>query len=589
VSLVALRNITVSFGLSPVLHQVDFSLNRRERVCLVGRNGAGKSTLMKLITGEIKPDDGEIALERGIKIAQLAQEVPQNISGKVFDLLAAELFGIEDWIINQRVVELLSRLTLDGSDEFATLSGGLKRRVFLAKALIVMPDLLLLDEPTNHLDIENIEWLEQFFSKYYGTLLFVTHDRLFLQKIATRIVELDRGNLTSWECDYATYLERKQEALDAQETQNALFDKRLAQEEVWIRQGIKARRTRNEGRVAKLKELRRQRQARREIIGNVKMQIQQTDNSGKVVIEAEKISYGYGQPIVKNFTTKILRGDKIGIIGPNGSGKTTLLCLLLGDLKPQTGAIKIGTKLQVAYFDQLRNQFDEEKTLRENVTVGSDNVTINGKPKHIISYLQDFLFSPERALSPVNQLSGGERNRLLLAKLFARPSNVLVLDEPTNDLDIETLELLETLLVDYPGTILLVSHDRVFLNNIVTSTIVFEGEGRVSEYVGDYDDWLRQRLPVLPIAKPAKECAPIQMEPLKKQLIANEKRELKNIPKRIEQIEVEQNQLHQQMADPEFYKKDKATIVQVQMRLSVLDDELKNLYQRWEALEKLLP
>ncbi|CAL7963996.1 ATP-binding protein Uup [Gammaproteobacteria bacterium] len=585
-SVVALRNITVSFGLPPVLHKVNFSLNRRERVCLVGRNGAGKSTLMKLITGEIKPDYGEIALERGIRIAQLAQEVPQNISGKVFDLLAAELPYIDTWEVRQRITELLSRLALDGSDEFAMLSGGLKRRVFLAKALIVVPDLLLLDEPTNHLDIENIEWLEQFFSRYYGTLLFVTHDRLFLQKIATRIVELDRGNLTSWECDYATYLERKQEALDAQETQNALFDKRLAQEEMWVRQGIKARRTRNEGRVAKLKELRRQRQARREVIGSVEMQIQQTDNSGKVVIEVEKISYGYDQPIVKNFSIKILRGDKIGIIGPNGSGKTTLLRLLLGDLKPQTGVIKAGTKLQVAYFDQLRNQFDEEKTLRENIAVGSDNVTINGKPKHIISYLQDFLFSPERALSPVNQLSGGERNRLLLAKLFARPSNVLVLDEPTNDLDIETLELLETLLVDYSGTILLVSHDRVFLNNIVTSTIVFEGEGRVSEYVGDYDDWLRQRPPVSHVAKPAKEYVPIKMELLKKQLTASEKRELKNIPKRIEQIEVEQNQLHQQMADPEFYKKDKATIVQVQIQLSVLDDELKNLYQRWEALEK---
>lgn len=586
-SLVALRNVTVRFGLAPVLSQANFSLDRRERVCLVGRNGAGKSTLLKLIAGEIKPDDGEVVLERGIKIAQLAQEVPQDINGKVFELLAAELPDIENWVVNQRITEILSKLTLDGDAEFAVLSGGLKRRVFLAKALIVEPTLLLLDEPTNHLDIENIEWLEQFFSKYYGTLLFVTHDRLFLQKIATRIIELDRGNLTSWECDYATYLKRKQEALDVQETHNALFDKRLAQEEVWIRQGVKARRTRNEGRVAKLKELRRQRQARREVIGNVKMQIQQADNSGKVVIEAEKISYGYVQPIVRNFTTKILRGDKIGIIGPNGSGKTTLLRLLLGDLKPQTGVVKIGTKLQVAYFDQLRNQFDEEKTLRENVVVGSDSVTINGKSKHIISYLQDFLFSPERALSPVNQLSGGERNRLLLAKLFARPSNVLVLDEPTNDLDIETLELLEALLVDYSGTILLVSHDRVFLNNIVTSTLVFEGDGRVNEYVGDYDDWVRQRPVALPIEKSIKKSVPTKVDPLKKHLTIDEKRELKNIPKKIEAIEVEQNRLHQQMADPEFYKKDKATIVQVQTRLSTLDNDLKNLYQRWEELEKL--
>jgi ATP-binding cassette subfamily F protein uup len=476
---------------------------------------------------------------------------------------------------------------LDGDAEFATLSGGLKRRVLLAKALVVAPDLLLLDEPTNHLDIENIVWLEQFFSKYCGTLLFVTHDRLFLQKIATRIVELDRGDLTSWECDYATYLQRKQDFLATQEKHNALFDKRLAQEEVWIRQGIKARRTRNEGRVESLKKLRLERQARREVIGNVKMEAQSTNNSGKLVIAAEKISYGYAQPIIKNFTTTILRGDKIGIIGSNGCGKTTLLRLLLGDLIPQTGLIKTGTKLQVAYFDQLRNQLDEEKTVRENVALGSDYVTINGKARHIISYLQDFLFSPERALSPVDQLSGGERNRLLLAKMFTKPSNVLVLDEPTNDLDIETLELLETLLVDYSGTILLVSHDRTFLNNIVTSTLVFDGAGQVSEYVGDYDDWLRQRPEQLPVAKPVKISLPAKTIIPKQQLTADERRELKNIPKKIEKIEIEQKQLHQQMADPDFYKKDKTTIVQVQIQLSNLEDELKNLYQRWEVLEKI--
>jgi len=587
VALIHLRNITVSFGSAPVLNQVNLSLNRRERVCLVGRNGVGKSTLMKLIAGAIKPDGGEVALERGIKIAQLAQEVPQNISGKVFDLLAAELLNVADWEIRQRVVELLSRLTLDRDAEFATLSGGLKRRVLLAKALIVAPDLLLLDEPTNHLDIENIVWLEQFFSKYCGTLLFVTHDRLFLQKIATRIVELDRGDLTSWECDYATYLQRKQDFLVTQEKHNALFDKRLAQEEVWIRQGIKARRTRNEGRVENLKKLRLERQARREVIGNVKMEAQSTNNSGKLVIEAEKISYGYAQPIIKNFTTTILRGDKIGIIGSNGCGKTTLLRLLLGDLIPQTGVIKTGTKLQVAYFDQLRNQLDEEKTVRENVALGSDYVTINGKARHIISYLQDFLFSPERALSPVDQLSGGERNRLLLAKMFTKPSNVLVLDEPTNDLDIETLELLETLLVDYPGTILLVSHDRTFLNNIVTSTLVFEGAGQISEYIGDYDDWLRQRPEQLLAAKPVKISLPAKTIISKQQLTADERRELKNIPKKIEKNEIEQKQLHQQMADPGFYKKDKTTIVQVQIQLSNLEDELKNLYQRWEVLEKI--
>jgi ABC transport system ATP-binding/permease protein len=584
VSLVNLRNITVSFGLPAVLNKINFSLDRRERVCLVGRNGVGKSTLMKLITGEIKPDDGEIALERGIKIAQLAQEVPQNINGNISALLAAELPEVEDWKTHQRVAELLSHLALDGAQEFATLSGGLKRRVLLAKTLIVEPDLLLLDEPTNHLDIENILWLEQFFSKYYGTLLFVTHDRLFLQKIATRIVELDRGNLTSWECNYNTYVQRKQNFLDAEEKHNALFDKKLAQEEVWIRQGVKARRTRNEGRVANLKKLRLERQARRRVIGNIKIEMQQTNNSGQLVIEAKEASYSYSQPIVKGLTTQILRGDKVGIIGPNGCGKTTLLRLLLGDLTPQTGVIKLGTQLQIAYFDQLRNQFDEEKSLRENIALGSDYITINGKSRHIISYLQDFLFFPERALSPVNQLSGGERNRLLLAKLFTKPSNVLVLDEPTNDLDIETLELLETLLVDYPGTVLLVSHDRVFLNNIITSTLVFEGAGKVGEYVGDYDDWVRKRPELLP--EPIKKQVPMKTS-YQKQLTTNEKRELKNIPQEIERIEAKQNQLHQQIVDPNFYKKDKTAIVQVQTQLNNLEKDLKNLYQRWELLEKL--
>lgn len=584
-SLVHLRKITISFGLPPILDHIDFSLDKRERVCLVGRNGAGKSTLMKLIAGEIMPDAGAIALERGVKIAQLGQEVPQNIRGTVLSLLTAELAQVADWEVRQRVSELLSRLALDGNAEFATLSGGLKRRVLLAKALIVMPDLLLLDEPTNHLDIANIVWLEQFFTRYHGTLLFVTHDRLFLQKIATRIVELDRGNLTSWEGDYATYLQRKQDALAAEETQNALFDKRLAQEEVWIRQGIKARRTRNEGRVANLKKLRLERQARREVVGSVKMAAQQANNSGKVVIAAKNISYGYTQPIIKNFTTTILRGDKIGIIGSNGCGKTTLLRLLLEDLTPQSGAVKIGTELQVAYFDQLRNQFAEEKTLRENIALGSDQVTINGKSRHIISYLQDFLFSPERALSPVNQLSGGERNRLLLAKMFTKPSNVLVLDEPTNDLDIATLELLEELLVDYSGTILLVSHDRAFLNNIVTSTLVFEEGGQISEYVGDYDDWLRQRPEPLGTIAPPKARLPAKPVATKKQLSADAKRELQSIPKKIEKFEMEQSQLHHQIADPDFYKKDKVTIVQVSKQLSNLESELQKLYQRWEELE----
>jgi ATP-binding cassette subfamily F protein uup len=585
VPLITLRNITVNFGHPVLLNQVNFQIDRQERVCLVGRNGSGKSTLMNLIAGDIRPDGGELVVEKGIRIARLAQEVPQHIRGTVFDIVSQGLHAADDWEIKYRIEEVLSRLALNGDAAFETLSGGLKRRVLLAKALVSTPDLLLLDEPTNHLDIENIVWLEQFLSKYNGTLLFVTHDRVFLQKIATRIVEIDRGRLSNWDCDYDTYLRRKQEFLDAEEQQNAVFDKKLADEERWIRQGVKARRTRNEGRVRHLEKLRKERIARREVTGKTNLQIQQTSQSGRLVIEAEKISYGYDKSIIKNFSTTILRGDKIGIIGPNGCGKTTLLQLLLGDLKPQTGSIKHGTQLQIAYFDQLRAQFDEEKSLRENVSGGSDTVTINGQSKHIIGYLQDFLFEPSRAQSPVKQLSGGERNRLLLAKLFLKPSNVLVLDEPTNDLDIETLELLESLLVDYPGTVLLVSHDRVFLNNIVTSTFVFEQNAQINEYVGGYDDWLRQKNVALPEKKEPSKKPQQKKEISEKQLTYEEKRELKALPQKIEKLEIEQNNLLQKMADPDFYKKEKDEILKAQTQINTLKKELSELYQRWEMLE----
>ena len=492
--MIIFKNISVSYGGPLVLDHVNLQITRGERVCLIGKNGEGKSTLIRLINGDIKPDDGQIIFQQNLKITCLPQEIPRNITGKIFDIVAQDLFNeVEKYKINA----IMSKLSLNENDLFESLSGGLKRRVLLAKALALEPDILLLDEPTNHLDLDNIIWLENFLLRYNGTLLFVTHDQSFLQKLATRIIELDRGQLTNWKCDYQSYLQRKQKALVAQETQNAEFDKKLAQEENWIRQGVKARRTRDEGRVRKLKKMREERRARRELTGKANLQIQQNKYSGKLVIETQNISFCYDDNcIIKKFSSTIMRNDKIGIIGPNGSGKTTLLRLLLGEIKPQQGSVHHGTQLEIAYFDQLRAQIDENKTLRDNVGGGSNNVIINGKTKHIIGYLQDFLFSPERANTPVKVLSGGERNRLLLAKLFLKQANVLVLDEPTNDLDIDTLNLLESLLVEYTGTVLLVSHDRTFLNNVVTSIIAFEDSGQINEYVGGYDDWLRQKKPI---------------------------------------------------------------------------------------------
>ena len=629
-ALISLQNITVSFGGPLLLEGVDLSIDRGERVCLVGRNGTGKSTILKLITGEVKPDGGKIVFQQGVRITLLTQEVPQALFGTVFDVVAsafgeqgkllaayhhisgrlahdhseklmAELEDVQHkfesaggWQMQQRVEEILTRLQLPEDAEFSELSGGLKRRVLLARALAGAPDLLLLDEPTNHLDIDSIAWLEEFLLCFGGTLLFVTHDRALLQKLATRIVDLDRGRLTSWPGSYQAYLELKQAALDAEAVENAKFDKKLAAEEVWIRQGVKARRTRNEGRVRALKELRRIRSERREVTGTARMQMQEAERTGKLVIEAVNVSHAYdNRPVIRDLSTTIIRGDKIGIIGPNGSGKTTLLKILLGDLTPQKGKIKHGTNLEVAYLDQHREQLDDEKTVQDNVAFGSDHVTINGNRRHVIGYLQDFLFAPARARSPVKVLSGGERNRLLLARIFTKPSNVLVLDEPTNDLDIETLDLLEELLLDYPGTVLLVSHDRAFINNVVTSTLVLEGGGRVNEYVGGYDDWLRQsRNKREAAAAPArtgekKAAEPVAQKQKPRKLTFKEQKELDALPKRIEELDAEQQKITAAMADPAFYRESGKKVAETKARLQAVEKELAAVYKRWEELEAL--
>src|SRR5688500_7714263 len=525
--LITLQNADYGVGGPLLLENVALSIDAGERIALIGRNGAGKSTLLKLLAGEIQPDDGEVRVEGGVRIARLEQEVPAGAAGDVWDVVAGGLgemgawlaeyhhlshaqhvdtdgparvqSKIEDahgWSLDQRVTETLERLDLDGDAAFGGLSGGMKRRVLLARALVSAPDVLLLDEPTNHLDIAAIDWLEGFLKAWPGALVFVTHDRRFLRALATRIVEIDRGRLSSWPGDWANYVRRREERLNAEAQESARFDKLLAQEEVWIRQGIKARRTRDEGRVRRLEAMRNERGQRRAQAGNVRMEVAQGEASGRKVIEAKDVSFGYGnQIVVRDFSTTVMRGDRIGLIGPNGSGKTTLLKLLLGELAPQSGEVKLGSNLQVAYCDQYRATLREDWNAIENVAEGRESVTINGRQKHIIGYLQDFLFTPERARAPITRLSGGERNRLLLARLFAQPSNLLVMDEPTNDLDVETLELLEELLADYPGTLLLVSHDRDFLDNVVTSTLVMQdgGEGRVGEYVGGYSDWERQR------------------------------------------------------------------------------------------------
>jgi len=632
-ALISLRSVSLSYGAPPLLDGIDLDIGAGERLCLLGRNGTGKSTLLRIIDGEVHPDGGERRVGQGARIACLAQEAPAGGDESILKVVASGLGELGalvgeyyrlshqmggdsvrsgdlsrmaaiqqrlesdgGWEIEQRAERVISRLGLDADADYATLSGGLRRRVMLARALVTEPDLLLLDEPTNHLDIETIEWLEEFLLGFRGSLLFITHDRRFLRRLATRILELDRGRLSDWPGDYDNYLRRREERLNAEAKERERFDKKLAEEEVWIRQGIKARRTRNEGRVRDLKAMRDERRARREHLGQARIRLDSAERSGKLVIEAEGVAFDWGgAPVIAGLDTLILRGDRVGIVGPNGAGKSTLLKLLLGQLEPKAGTIRRGTNLKVAYFDQLRAQLDANRSVRDNVASGSDQIEVSGASKHVLSYLKDFLFTPERAQQPVSALSGGERNRLLLARLFTQPANLLVLDEPTNDLDAETLELLEELLLGFDGTLLLVSHDRDLLDNVVTSTLVLEGGGQVGDYVGGYSDWLRQRpAPAVdkkaqpkrtPMPSPKSARDSLRAKPTAK-LSYKDQRELEQLPKRIERLEQEQQALHQRLADPALYQGDGGEVAAVQARLAALEGELARSYTRWEALEQ---
>ena len=626
--LLSFHAVDFSVGGPRLLEQVDLAIEPNERVCIVGRNGAGKSTLLRLMSGEASPDDGEVR-RHGSRVASLPQDVPADVRGPVYDVVAEGLGELgaqlaryhhithdgdaidmdelgrlqtaidagQGWQLEQRVEEVISRLDLPGEAMFESLSGGMKRRVLLGRALAAAPDLLLLDEPTNHLDIESIAWLEEFLKSFAGSVVFVTHDRAFLRGLATRIVEIDRGQVTSWPGDYDNYLRRREERLHAEAQANALFDRKLAQEEVWIRQGIKARRTRNEGRVTALKAMRRERAQRRELSGNVQLAAAQAAKSGRRVFEAKGVDFAYGdRALVRDFSTIIQRGDKVGLIGPNGAGKTTVLKLLLGDLQPQAGEVRQGTNLEIAFFDQLRGALREDWSALDNVSEGREFIEINGSRKHALGYLQDFLFSPERARAPITKLSGGERNRLLLAKLFARPSNVLVMDEPTNDLDVETLELLEEMLGEYPGTLILVSHDRDFLDNVVTSSLVMEGHGRVGEYVGGYSDWLRQR-PAAATSTPAAKLTP-QVAPTpapastsapaaatRRKLGFKEQRELEQLPALIETLEAQVAEATARIASPELYREGSERVLAANHELSGLQARLDAAYARWNELD----
>ncbi len=613
------RNLTLAYGDKPLLERADLQLEPDERVCLVGRNGSGKSTLLKIIAGEIRADDGEIVRAPELKISSLAQEVPADLDGSVYDCIAAgigELAGLitawhhaaldaaDDpaalrrlerlqneietagaWNLETRISSTITRLGLPADTPFAELSGGLRRRALLGRALVAEPDLLLLDEPTNHLDIESILWLEELLLEFAGTLLFITHDRSFLRRLATRIVDLDRGRLTSWPGDYDRYLAAYAAALDAEARQAAQFDKKLAQEEAWIRQGIKARRTRNEGRVRALEKMRAERAARRERGGAAKLAMHEAAASGKIVIEAEHLGFAWGeQPIVRDFSCTILRGDRIGILGPNGCGKSTLIQLLLGRLAPDSGRVRTGTRLEIAYFDQHRETLDPEKSVRDNLGVPGDRVEAGGRARHVVGYLKDFLFDEKSIHQPVRSLSGGERNRLLLARLFTRAFNLLVMDEPTNDLDIETLELLETLLIEFGGTLLLVSHDREFIDNTVTGTIAFDAPGVVREYAGGYADWLRQRPPPPTAGEPPKPAAKSRAP--KRERKSSTQRELRALPGKIEKLEAEIAVLHEQLAAPDYFRQPAEQIRTDREKLAALETELEALFRRWERLEE---
>ncbi|OMH38731.1 ATP-binding cassette domain-containing protein [Motiliproteus sp. MSK22-1] len=638
-ALLRLDQVSLAFGDHPLLDKADWVVHASERIALIGRNGAGKSTLLKLITGINKPDSGELWRQQGLKIGVLEQDLPDADNKTVYDVVASglgdtqlmleeyhrlsssddhaeninkleqlqqKIEAVDGWHLDQRVERVLTRLRLPANEKMESLSGGWRRRVALGRALVSEPDILLLDEPTNHLDITTIRWLEQQLLDYSGTLIFITHDRSFLQRLATRIVELDRGRLVAWDGNYESFLEYRERMFADEERQNALFDKRLAQEEVWIRQGIKARRTRNEGRVRALKALRMERAQRREQQGKASFGLESAKRSGKLVAELEQVSYGYGNnKLVSALDLRIMRGDRIGLIGPNGAGKSTLLSLILGGLEPQSGKIERGTNLEVAYFDQLRDQLDLEKTVIDNVAEGREQITINGKQRHLISYLSDFLFEPARARAKVKSLSGGERNRLLLARLFSKPANLLVLDEPTNDLDLETLELLEELLGNFEGTLLLVSHDRAFLDNVVTSTLVFEGNGRIAEYVGGYEDWIRQGgtlgdaiAPLLSVktkgleqgaGKPGIESgkkpavAPVKAKKLSYKL----QRELDQLPAKTEELEERLSALQEETSAGDFYQQDHALVAERLSQLEACEAELETLMERWLELEEM--